>query len=156
MVFEREIRGIRIMLRIDGYRDPSEIGYGDVWCDCAYSFRFGDVLRYEAEHEELFMPREVDELEKALTELLDGTVSEPLEIPLTEPDFVFTLYPEEDLRQDPSCVFVAPGHEIRDVRVEWRIFFWNDGLTDNYLTITLEREDAAAFWDFLSGCRKQG
>ncbi len=155
MVFEREIRGIRIMLRIDGYRDPSTFGYGDVWCDCAFSFRFGDILRYEADHEELFMPQEVDELENALTELLDGAFTEPLEISLTEPDFIFTLYPKEDLRQDPSYIHIAPGCEFRDIRAEWRICFWNDGLTDNYLTVTLEREDIAALRDSLSGCRKQ-
>ena len=153
MVFEREIGGIQVVLRIDGYRAPSEHDYGDVWCDCGYSFRFGDIINYHKDHDELFMPEEIDELAATLSGLLDGAVTEPLEMAMTEPDFVFMLYPEKDLRKDPRYTYVAPGYEIQDVYVEWRVFFWSNGLTDNFLTITLDREDVAAFRDFLLSCK---
>ena len=50
-----------------------------------------------------------------LSDLLDGKVSEPREIPMTEPDFVFMLYPQKDLRTDPKYTYVAPGYEIQDI-----------------------------------------
>ena len=153
MVFDRNIRGLQVTLRIDGYKAPAGHDYGDVWCDCGYSFRFGDAVNYQNEHDELFMPEEVDALAGVLTDLLDGKITRPREVPMTEPDFVFMLYPAKDLRSDPKYIYVAPGHELQDIRVEWRIFFWDGGLTDNFLTITLLREDIAALRDFLSSCR---
>lgn len=154
MVFERDIGGIQVILRIDDYQNPSKHDFGDVWCDCGYSFRFGDIINYHKEHDELLMPEEVDELATVLSELLDGAVTEPCEVPMTEPDFVFLLYPEKDLRNDPKYTYVAPGYEIQDIYVEWRIYFWNDGLTENFLTITLGRADITAFRDFLISCKK--
>lgn len=153
MVFERDIDGFQVMLRIDDYQDPSKHEYGDVWCDCGFSFRFGDIINYEKEHDELLMPEEVDYLIQEFSALLDGKVTEPREVPLTEPDFFFMLYPEKDLRTDPHYSYVAPGHEIQDIYMEWRIFFWNGGLTENFLTLTLDRGDITAFRDFLESCK---
>ena len=100
------------------------------------------------------MPEEVDALEAALTRLLEGAVAEPCEVPMTEPDFVFALYPAKDLRTDPKYTYVAPGHEMQDIYLEWRIYFWSDGLTGNFLTLTLSRDDIAAFRDFLARCKE--
>ena len=152
MVFERNIGGFQVMLRIDGYRKPAEDDEFNVWCDCGYAFRFRDVIDYHCAHDELFMPWEVDALEAALTALLDGRIKEPCKVTLTEPDFVFALFPEKDLRDDPH-VCVAPGHEIRDIYVEWRVYFWDEGLTQNFLTLTLGRSDIIAFRDFLARCK---
>lgn len=154
MVFERDIHGIEVKLRIDDYEDPSKHDFGDVWCDCGYSFRFGNAINYYEDHDEILTPEEVDELVIVLSDLLDGKVSEPREIPMTEPDFVFMLYPQKDLRTDPKYTYVAPGYEIQDIYVEWRIYFWNGGLTDNFLTITLFRKDIEAFRDFLISCKR--
>lgn len=52
--------------------------------------------------------------------------------------------------------YVAPGHEFQDIYVEWRVFFWDDGLTENYLNVTLYRDDIIAFRDFLEDVRKTG
>ena len=152
MIFDRNINGIQVTLRIDGYQDPAAHGYGDVWCDCGYSFRLADVLDYRCEHDELLMPEEVDALAVAFSDLLEGRLAAPREIRLMEPDFVFLLCPETDLRTDPEVIYVAPGCELQGIRAEWRVYFWNEGLTDHYLTIALGRDDIAAFRDFLLGC----
>ena len=154
MVFERDIDGIEVKLRIDDYEDPSKHDFGDVWCDCGYSFRFGNAINYYKDHDEILTPEEVDQLVIVLSELLEGKVSEPREVPMTEPDFFFMLYPQKDLRTDPKYTYVAPGYEIQDIYVEWRIYFWNGGLTDNFLTITLFRKDIEAFRDFLISCKR--
>ena len=89
----------------------------------------------------------------SLTDLLDGKITEPQERPMLEPDFVFMLYPAKDLRTDPTYTYIKPRDEFQDIYVEWRVFFWNDGLTENFLTITLEREDIASLRDFLNSCK---
>ena len=62
MVFERDIDGIEVKLRIDDYEDPSKHDFGDVWCDCGYSFRFGNAINNYKDHDEILTPEEVDEL----------------------------------------------------------------------------------------------
>lgn len=156
MIYNRNVSGIEIMLRIDNYQSPTKHSFGDWWCDCGFSFKFGNVINYSVEHDELLMPEDIDGLTASLTELLNGNIEEPTEEPMTEPDFVFVLYPQKDLRTDPKYTYISPGHEIQDIYVEWRIFFWDDGrLTSNYLTITLDRDDIISFRDFLNSCRTE-
>lgn len=159
MVFERNLNGIEVILRIDNYESPSKHTFGDGWCDCGFSFRMGklaEIINYRKDHDELLTPEEVDGLADALTNLLEGKINELQEYPLVEPDFVFLLYPIKDLRTDPKYTYVAPGHEFQDIYVEWRVFFWDDGLTENYLNVTLYRDDIIAFRDFLEDVRKTG
>lgn len=156
MVFEREISGFNIVLRIDDYQSPDKHDFGDWWCYCGFSFTFGDAIHYEKEHDEVLMPTEIKWLEDSFTNLLDDKYEEPQKLPMTEPDFVFILYPKEDLRKNPEYTYIRPGSEIQDIYVEWRIYFWNGGLTDNFLTITLDREDIVEFRDFLRKVMEQG
>ena len=88
-----------------------------------------------------------------MTNLLDGKIIEPKEYTMVEPDFVFMLYPIKDLRTDPKYSYVAPGHEFQDIYVEWRVFFWDDGITENFLTLTMYRDDIVAFRDFLESIK---
>lgn len=155
MIYHKNVAGFEIMLRIDNYQSPAKHNYGDWWCDCGFSFKFGSTINYEVENDELLMPEDIDGLITSLTELLDGKITEPTEEVMTEPDFVFMLYPQKDLRTDPKYTYIAPGHELQDIYVEWRIYFWNEGLTDNYLTITLNRSDVISLRDFLNSCRTE-
>ncbi len=70
-------------------------------------------------------------------------------MPCIEPDFCFILYPKRDLRDDPKYTYVQPGYEIEDIYLEWRIYFWNEGLTDNFLNFTLNRDEIIKFRDYL-------
>ena len=153
MIFDRKIGGMDIVLRIDGYESPEEHQFGARWCDCGFSFSFGNIINYYKQHDEILMPEEVDYLARALTDLLEDKIDAPDEIKLVEPDFVFMLYPKEDLRNNPKYAYIAPGHEIQDIYAEWRIFFWDGGLTDNFLTITLDRGDITALRDFFLSCK---
>lgn len=156
MLFERNLSGIDVLLRIENYQDPSKHEFGDWWCDCSFSFRMGrlaEIINYRKDHDELLTPEEVDGLGAALTDLLDGKIAEPQEFPMVEPDFVFMLYPIKDLRTDPKYTYVAPGHEFQDIYAEWRVYFWDDGITENFLTVTMYRDDIVAFRDFLESVR---
>ena len=156
MVFERNLNGIDVILRIDDYESPFKHSFGEWWCDCGFSFRMGkpaEIINYRKDHDELFTPEEVDGLADALTNLLDGKINEPQEYQMVEPDFVFMLYPIKDLRTDSKYSYVAPGYEFKDIYVEWRVFFWDGGITENYLTLTMYRDDIIAFRDFLESVR---
>lgn len=149
MWFEIDVNGIKIKLKINGYKHTSKENCYDEWCRCDFLFSSGDWLNYHQEHDEVLLCSEIDELAETLTELLDNTISEVKEIACIEPDFVFTLYPKKDLRNDPQYMYVPPGYEMQDIYLEWRIYFWNKGLTDNYLTLTLDRNEIASFRDYL-------
>ena len=44
---------------------------------------------------------------------------------------------------------------IEDIFAEWKIYFWNQGLTDNHLTVTLEREHIMELRDYLASVYKK-
>ncbi len=95
------------------------------------------------------MSCEVEEMAEAFTELLDNKLSSAEEIAFIEPDFVLS-YTHRDLSDDPKYKFAQSGYQIQDIYLEWNIFFWHEGLTDNYLTITLNRDDIVRLRDYLS------
>lgn len=107
------------------------------------------------ENDEVLLASEVDELEEKLSKLLDNKLTEIEEMVCIEPDFIFKLYPQTDLREDPKYTYIQPGYEIQDIYLEWKIFFWHGGLTDNYLTITLDRNEIESLRDYLAAIIKQ-
>ena len=71
MIFDRNIGGIDIVLRIDDYEPPELHQFGTHWCDCGYSFSFGSIINYYKQHDEILTPAEVDYLAESLREF-DG------------------------------------------------------------------------------------
>ena len=141
--------GIKIKLQINGYKPTSEENWYSEWCRCSFLFSSGEWLNYHKEDDEILLCSEIDGLVENLTELLNNEISEEKELAYIEPDFVFKLYPQTDLRKNPKCTYVAPGHEIQDIDLEWRIYFCNEGLTGNYLTVTLHRDEIERLRDYL-------
>ena len=150
MWFEIDASGIKIKLQINGYKPSSKDSWDSEWCRCDYLFSSKDWLNYHKEDDEVLLSSEVEMLAKAFTALLDNKLSEVTEIGCIEPDFVFTLYPQKDLRNDPKYTYIRPGCEIQDIYLEWKIYFWNEGLTDNFLTVTLYGDEIMRLRDYLS------
>lgn len=149
MWFEIDASGIKIKLQINGYKPTNKENWDSEWCRCDFLFTSGDWLNYHKENDEVLLCSEIDELAETLTELLDNKILEEREILCIEPDFIFKLYPETDLRDNPQYTYIQPGYEIQDIYLEWRIYFWYEGLTDNYLTITFNRDKIESFRDYL-------
>lgn len=149
MWFEIDASGIKIKLQINGYKPTNKENWDSEWCRCDFLFTSGDWLNYHKENDEVLLCSEIDELAETLTELLDNKILEEREILCIEPDFIFKLYPETDLRDNPQYTYIQPGYEIQDIYLEWRIYFWYEGLTDNYLTITFNRDKIEIFRDYL-------
>ena len=149
MWFEIDASGIKIKLQINGYKPTNKENWDSEWCRCDFLFTSGDWLNYHKENDEVLLCSEIDELVETLTELLYNKILEEREILCIEPDFIFKLYPETDLRDNPQYTYIQPGYEIQDIYLEWRIYFWYEGLTDNYLTITFDRDKIESFRDYL-------
>ena len=150
MWFEIDAGGIRIKLRIRGYRPSNKDNWDSEWCKCDFAFSSGDWLNYHKENDEILLSYEVEQLAKSLTELLANKLMEETEITCIEPDFIFKLFPKKDLRNDPKYIYVRPGCELQDIYLEWKIYFWDGGLTDNFLTVTLDREEIIKLRDYLA------
>ena len=154
MCLNIDVCGIVVQLRIKGYEASRKEDWDSQWCKCDFSFRSGDWLNYHKENEEILLSCEIEELEMSLSKLLNDELEEIKEIHCIEPDYFFTLYPKEDLRKNPHYLYVQKGYEITDIYMEWKVYFWDDGLTDNYLTITLGRDEIIMLRDYLSSVIK--
>lgn len=149
MSIQIDAAGIIIDLLVKGYRKSNKDNWDEQWCKCDFAFRSDSWLSYQSVDNEVLLSYEIEELEQSLTQLLNGEITEKKMIEPIEPDFKFILYPEEDLRNNPNYTYVQPGYEIVDIYLEWRVYFWNKGLTDNYLTVTLGREEITMLRDYL-------
>lgn len=150
MWFEVNASGISIKLQIRGYRPTDKDNWDSQWCKCDFAFSSGDWLNYHKENDEVLLSCEVEQLTKSLTELLANNLMEETEIVFIEPDFIFKLFPQKDLRNDPKYIYVRPGCEIQDIYLEWKIYFWDGGLTDNFLTVTFGREEIIKLRDYFA------
>lgn len=141
MWLKLDLSGIRLSMRIKNYRKTSEEDWLSVWCKTDFSFVADKWLNYCEDDSEVFLAREIEDLAKSLDDLLNDRLTAPTEFNCIEPDFNFILNPKKDLRLDPKVLYVRPGCEIVDIDMEWKISFWHDGLTANYLSVTLNRTD---------------
>lgn len=155
MWLELDASEIEIKLQINGYVPSTKDNWDSQWCRCDYLFSSGDWLNYHKEDDEVLLSCEVEELEECLTKLIDNEMSEIKEIACIEPDFVFVLHPQSDRREDPKYTYVQPGYEIEDIYLEWKIFFWNGGLTDNHLVVMLGRDEIISVRDYLLAVTKK-
>ena len=149
MWLELDASGIKIKLQIKEYIPSTKDNWDSQWCQCDFLFSSKDWLYYHKEDDELLLCCEVEELEDSFSKLLNNDLTEVKEIACIEPDFVFILHPQSDRRNNPNYTYVQPGFEIEDIYVEWKVFFWNGGLTDNHLVVTLDRDDIEIMRNYL-------
>lgn len=142
MWLKLDLDGIVLSLRIRYYRKFSADDWDSVWCKAELSLVSEPWLSYgEGQSGAALLAAEIDDLTEALEKLLNDQLSAPTEFTCIEPDFVFELNPKEDLRKNPRYGYIRPGYEIADIYMEWRVFFWNGWVTENYISVTLERTD---------------
>lgn len=145
-----DLDGIDVQMRINGYKPSTHEDWDSQWCKVDFSFSSGDWLNYHKEQDEVLLSCEVEELADSIAKLLRDELTEMKEISCIEPDFNFYLYPKRDLREDPKYTYIREGCEIADIYMEWAISFWHDGLTGNYLTLTLCNDDMRLLLNYLN------
>ncbi|MBQ8001469.1 MAG: hypothetical protein IJ298_09805 [Ruminococcus sp.] len=151
MSFKLNVDGIDVQLTINSYRPANrhEDIY-DQWCHCDVSFSCENYLSYKLKSADILLSYEVENLETALTELLNGEIKTLKVCRFIEPDFIFVLYPKEDLSSYPEDECIRSEFDGYDISVEWRVHFWNNWPTDNFLNITLDRDEITALRDYLT------
>ncbi len=131
------------------YEEPSnDKDIYDQWCQCDFYFKHSSGMEYKHFDDSTLISAEIDQMEQLFTELLEGEITEVKELPFVEPDFIFYLIPDESVRQQ-NDTFTYNLHSYKDISMEWRIYFWDGGLTDNYMTLILDRDDITALRDYL-------
>lgn len=141
MWLKLDLSGIKLSMQIRNYRKVSADDWDSTWCKTDFAFVSDDWLNYRKENDEVFLAREIEDLAKSLDDLLNDRLNAPTEFNCIEPDFNFAFSPKQDVRLNPRVLYVRPGCEIVDIDMEWKISFWHDGLTANYLSVTLNRTD---------------
>ena len=137
MSFNLNVDGINVYLKINNYKPSNRNNWDSLWCKCDFMFSSGDWLNYHRENDEIILCSEIEELASIFTMLIDGKIVEYKEVTLIEPDFVFQLYPQ-----------TVNNSVLSDILVDWRVYFWYEGLTSNYLSITLNREEIIILRDY--------
>ena len=145
-----DLNGILLRLNIKDYEPSQQDRWDCQWCHVDFSFSSGSWLDYHKENDEVLLSCEVETLAENLGKLLNDEIAEITELPCIEPDFNFVLHPKRDLRDDPEYTYVREGYEISDIYMEWTTTFWNNGLTDNYLSVTLDRDDIHILLGYLN------
>lgn len=149
MWFNLDLCGIKLNMRIKGYKPSHKEEWDSQWCDVDFSFVGESWLEYQRDDDEVLLSCEVEELATLLDDLLNDKLSEVKTIECIEPDFNFILHPKRDLREDPKYTYIQKGYEIADIYMEMKIFFWYEGLTDNHLSVTFDRTDIQYFKNYL-------
>jgi hypothetical protein len=133
---ELEVSGIRVRLKIKGYEPSQRENWDYQWCPCDFLFTAGSWLHYEQENSHVILSCEVEQLADLLRKGLNGELLEKTTLDLLEPDFEFTFYPKNPR---PECAYV-----------DWKVSFWSPaGLTDNYLSVTLDRTAMEKMLEYL-------
>ncbi len=111
----------------------------------------GPYMDYRAAEDELFLPREVKELARALEALLNRETGEERAIELMEPDLSFRLYPAKRLYSVPGEAAYLAGTPDRKMYAEMTVSFWlrEGGLGGNSFTMRLNEPEIRALWIYL-------
>ena len=141
MWLKLDLDGIEVSMQIKNYIESTREDWDSEWCKTDFSFVSEDWLNYHRENYEVFLAREIEEIASRLDDLLHDRMEKPTEYECIEPDFSFVFRPKKDLRTDPRYTYVRPGEEIVDIDADWKVSFWHDGLTANFLSVTLGHKD---------------
>ena len=148
MWLKLDLDGIKLWFKVKGYKKSTDSNWDDEWCTVELNVQSENWLNY-AQSGELLLACEVEEILSLFEDLTEDKIQESREVEFVEPDFGFVLNPKKDLRDDPRYTYVKPGCEIVDIDAELRVSFWNGGLTANYLSLNMDREDIIAFITYL-------
>ena len=135
-----DLDGILFNFRIAKYRKSIPEIWDEQWCKTDLTLQNYNWLNYQTSSE-MLLSCEVEKTRDKISDLLEDKIQTVEEISFIEPDLSFILRPKKDIRKDPDHVYVAPGYEILDIDSDMRVYFWNDGLTANYLSLCYNRND---------------
>ena len=138
MWFHSDFDGIKIFLKISNYKNTNPDNWDEEWCYVDMTVQSKNWLNYK-QSGELLECYEIDIILSQLEALTENKIVERTEIDFLEPDLKLILIPILD--NDTNTVIYYEA--------EFQVFFWNDGLTDNYLSLHMYDDDIDAFIIYL-------
>ena len=149
MWLKLDLEGMKVQLQIKGYEPSSRDHWDFQWCKVDFTFVFPGCLNYMKQDDEVLLSCEVEELEAKLDDFINDKIIKSETLEFIEPDFVFEFQPGYNMEEAGVCSYAAPGHEMSAAFMVWKVRLWQDGLTDNYFSTTLEKEDMRILRDYL-------
>ena len=94
----------------------------------------GHGINYICDGDDILLVCEIEEIVSYLDDLLHDKIKEVYTIECIEPDFKFMLIPKT---------------VMSDIRMELKSYFWNGYLTNNYLSLSFDRQNILYFRYYL-------
>ena len=149
MTLRLDLNGMKIQLNIRNYQPYDHEEEDSNWCKVDYSFDFANCISYSKQDDEVLMSVEIEVLKCRLDDFIENRIESKYHLSFAEPDYEFIFIPSYNRVEAGECVYCRPGYEMTAPVIEWRINLWDDGLTDNYFSTTLDTDDAIVLRDYL-------
>lgn len=149
MWLKLNLEGMKINIQIRNYEKSDKDIWDMQYCKVDFSFIFRDIINYE-NSSEILLSCEIEKLKEKLDDLLNDRIAKEFELEFIEPDFMFhfSLKIKKEIytinQEDTPKYFTTKPY------LEWKINLWNDGLTSNYFSTTLDIDDIKALRCYLS------
>ena len=130
-----DLDGVEMYLRIQGVRESASPD-DDAWCRVSLHLQ-SSWLNYDLD-EHILCSEEVKWLSKTIEDAFDKRLPKNEELEFIEPNIRFVF----------SCLDER-GKPFRWPMADLRVSFWNEGLTNNYLSLRFDVADLDALWQYL-------
>ena len=154
MYLKLDLNGFDLYLRISHYRTSNQANWDEEWCTVDLTVNFGKEVNLLRTGETM-LSCEVEQLKSVFADLLENKIKERTFLNFIEPDFEFIINPDYHFRNESDYGDDRVGQYLKDIFVDFHIYYWNGGLTDNYLSITLYREEIEYFLTYLKLVTRQ-
>lgn len=144
-----DLEGMKIELNIKGYQPSDRVCWDCQWCNVDFLFVFSDCIKYSRKDDEVMLSCEIETLESMIDDFINDRTKEKETLELIEPDFVFVFIPSYNKVKSEEYSYVTSGHETSAAMMEWKVNLWSGGLTCNYFSTTLDKDEMRIMRDYL-------
>ncbi len=135
MWLKLNLNGLKFDLKIDDY-SPNQMLEGK-WANLSFSFEFQNIIHYSQNQSESLLCYEIDKLVFCIEKLLNNKIAKRTKLEGIEPDFTFIFNPKNHNKQI-------------DINMEMKVALWNEGLSDNSIIATFDRDNIEILYLYLS------
>ena len=118
MWIKLDIDGITMYFKIGGYCKPGEDPYHEGWCDVQLTLQ-GQGIDLDIAGCSLFYD-EIDEILSSFENLIQGNITEAIDLGFMEPDFRIELNPGN---KENECAYRREDWKCNDIHANFRIFY---------------------------------
>ena len=137
MWIKLNLDGIDFHFRISQYEKSTQERWDVQWCSVDLTLQCTNCLDYKISSE-ILLSCEVEDIRDNINRLLHNEIQDISELDFIEPDLTFVLIPKKDT-----------GHEILNVAANMHIHLWDDGLTENYISVCFDRDNLKRLLTYL-------